>query len=197
MSLSITDIKINNLALETGKRFESPVVKQRVRFAAITAAWKQSVPNSEVAFLATLLRRQLLLDSMLRILEEGLVYSLFPLEQNIWLFFAFDASLEACDQIVYAVIFPQASVKEITDIKKWFGNAIWNNFDVELVTNPSYRDALMPILINSIAMARCYGRTIISSFYHHLKRLLESQTRPSKGSSRVLNPARQSSKRHF
>lgn len=185
VGLSITDIRINRLALDAGKRFESPSVQKRVRYSTIDAAWKQFIPNSHVAFLDTLLQYRPLLIEMLQVLDRCLIYSLFPLKNDASLFFAFDASVDAYDRTVYAVIFPQASVVQISRFEEWFGKAILKDLDVELIMNPSHRASLVPILINSMVMARDYGLRMRNGI-HHLDKLLAAKS-PAE-MSRILGP---------
>jgi hypothetical protein len=165
LCLSITDIKINKSALDTSERFEAIATKRRVRHATTTAAWKRFIPNSEVTFIGGVLKDPTLFARMLDLFEKGLVYSLFPLKRNVSLFFAYDASLPACDRVIYAVTFPQTSAKRIVDFEKWFDNHLWKGFDTELVTNPQHRLALMPALLNSVVNARRFGRNVRSGIY--------------------------------
>lgn len=158
LCLCITDIKINELALDTSKKFESQGVKRQVRHATITAAWKHFISGSKVSFINALLRYPSFFTKMLDTLEKGLIYSLHSIKKNEWCFFAFDASLEMGDRIIYAVAFPQRSAKAITRLEKWFSNPICNNFNVELILNSQYHVILMPALTESIVRARHFGR---------------------------------------
>ena len=94
---------------------------------------------------------------MLDVLEKGLIYSLFRLNKNIWFFFAYDASVDSCNRVTYAVTFPQHSLGKLIDVKKWFDNAIWNGFDVELIMDSRNHHVLRPILLNNITMQDILG----------------------------------------
>lgn len=158
LCLSFTDARINKLALDASERFETPVVKQRVRQATTAIAWRHFIPTSKVIFFDGLVRDIPFLFNMLDILEKGLIYSLFRLNKNTWFFFVYDASVDSCNRVTYAVTFPDSSLEKLIDVKKWFDDPISNGFDLDLIMDSRNHPVLESILLNNITHANRFGR---------------------------------------
>ena len=94
---------------------------------------------------------------MLEVMGRGHVYSLFPFKGDKWIFFAFDASTKVDDRKAYAVTLPRDSLKALIDLERWFSNPIWDESDLDLVTNPKYHDFLKLLLLDSMSRARFFA----------------------------------------
>ena len=162
LRLADMHLQANELAISAEKRFETDAVRHRVYENSIKTAWKHMIPNSEVIFILEVFEDPLLTKKMLDVMGKGLIYSLFPLGKNKWVFFTFDEKFVTRGQGVYAVVLPKGSIKSITNSRKWLDDSISDTPNSQPITLPNHHVCAETFLSKMINSAKVFAHCMNS-----------------------------------